>query len=50
MMLSDDLRTEVFVFGDIDLVAVVEKLLFSFALSQLQEQVTVLFLFDCREY
>ena len=32
-MLSDDLSTEVFVFRHIDLVAVVEKLLFSFALS-----------------
>jgi hypothetical protein len=32
-MLSNDLRTEVFVIRDIDLVAVVEELLFSFALS-----------------
>jgi hypothetical protein len=29
-MLSDNLSTEVFVFGNIDLIAVVEKLLFSF--------------------
>jgi hypothetical protein len=33
MMLSDDLSTEVFVFRDVDLVAVEEKLCFSFALS-----------------
>ena len=32
-MLSDDLSIEVFVFRYIDLVAVVEKLLFSFVLS-----------------
>jgi hypothetical protein len=30
-MLSDDLSTEVFVFRDIDLIAVVEKLFFCFA-------------------
>jgi hypothetical protein len=32
-MLSDNLSTEVFMFGNIDLVAVVEKLFSSFALS-----------------
>jgi hypothetical protein len=33
MILSNDLSTEVFVFRDVDLVAVVEKLYFSFVLS-----------------
>jgi hypothetical protein len=33
MMLSDNLSIEVFVFRNIDLIAVVEKLLFSFVLS-----------------
>jgi hypothetical protein len=32
-VLSDDLSTKVFVFRDVDLVAVVEKLSFSFTLS-----------------
>jgi hypothetical protein len=32
-VLLDDLYTEVFVFRNIDLIAVVEKLLFSFVLS-----------------
>jgi hypothetical protein len=33
MILSNNLSTEVFVFRDVDLIAVVEKLCFSFALS-----------------
>jgi hypothetical protein len=32
-MLSDDLRIEVFIFRNIDLIIVEEKLLFSFVLS-----------------
>jgi hypothetical protein len=47
MVLSEDLYTEVFGLGDVNLIVVVKKSLSYYILYELEERVSSLLLFDC---